>query len=201
MRKIPLTFKAALASCAAVGLLLSMPLSASAAESDTISGYTEESFVAAAQAQGVDPAAAESAWGSEEAMRGIPGASVEEGGRDVPLTAGFAARANHSGSCAKSWTNAFGSAIVTVRITKTWSSSGSTVSNPAAQFYGTAGTPYVYDGQTNAQDYYNASKNIHTTYRQGKFTDNLSGYQINASATFDARPNGVYGCNFGGGPN
>jgi hypothetical protein len=120
----------------------------------------------------------------------------------TPLSTAQTAAA-YSGTCYKWWKNPLGAEIMRVTLKKSWSYNGTTQVNPSARFYGTAGFPYVFDGIVNSQDYYStAYENAHgkhTSYRQGKFTDNLTGTQVNASVTFVSKLGGNYSCSFGGG--
>lgn len=65
-KKFRFTLSTAIGATLAVGALVFTPFSASATtgeDSTTIAGYTEDEFVSAAQAQGVETVVAEQAWG------------------------------------------------------------------------------------------------------------------------------------------
>jgi hypothetical protein len=171
-----------------------------------IAGYTETSFVAAALKQGVKPATAKAAWGNREAMAAIPVSSDSFPGVPEPRISALSTNAvasTASGTCWKKWNNLVGAEILRVTLNKQWSYSGSTISSPTVQFYGQAGFPYVYDGQTGSNDYYSTayenSHGTHTSYRQGVFHETLTQGGANASATLVSKLAGAYSCSYSGG--
>lgn len=189
----------------AIGLVFSTPLGAGAQQLDPgeIAGFTKEEFVAAAETQGVSPATAEAAWGDTIAMSRIPIASESIAGRPpISTSLRMAASGSYSGTCKKSWSNLFG-VVVTVKTTKSWTATSTIVTSQSSRFTGTPGGTYSYDGQVGANDYYSSNGGYahgkHVTYRQGRFTEAISGWSVNASVTFSSYPYGGYSCTYGGG--
>jgi hypothetical protein len=207
---------AAVGIATALAFAASAPLGASAAQDSarsadevTIAGYSQDEFVRAAMRQGVDPVTARATWGDRDAMAAIPVTSVESGGRAATVSAmnarTLALSGQYKGTCQKWWNNLFGAEIMRLKINKQWYYDSNTLKNPTAQWYATTGFPYSYDGLVNSNDYYSTAyenpKGKHTTYRQGHFTENISGEGFNGSVTFVAKLGGTYSCSYVGGVN
>lgn len=172
---------AAVIGCLIVG---ATGISAASAEEETIAGWTEEEFYAAAASMGVPEETYTAAWGDVALMERVPvavegsssetsRAATEEEQSSALAQGALAPLAIVTATYSSTQTNPFGGLLTQLTMTKTFSANGVSVSHISATTTTASGFGWYFNGIVNSWNAYSTEggrpNGGHTSYANGQF--------------------------------